>query len=307
MQSEYNLITVIGPTASGKTAFAAHLADRIHGEIISADSRQVYRRMDLGTGKDYEDYRVGTRIIPFHLVDIAEPGYKYSVYEFRRDFLNVWNNIRSRGRMPVMCGGSAMYIHAVTRQYRLDEVPENHDLRAGLAEKSLDELSLMLSKMKPLHNKTDIDTREHAIRAIEIETFYNENQPGQRIPELKNVFIGIIYDRETERTRITQRLQQRLDQGLTEEVKELLEAGIPPESLIYYGLEYKFLTQYLLGQIDFETMKNQLNTAIHQFSKRQRTWFRKMEREGSVIHWIDGHLPMEEKINLALGWIRAAQ
>ncbi len=307
MQSEYNLITVIGPTASGKTAFAAHLADRIHGEIISADSRQVYRRMNLGTGKDYEDYRVGTHIVPFHLIDIAEPGYKYSVFEYRRDFLNAWHSIRERGKMPVMCGGSAMYINAVTRQYRLDEVPENQILREKLVDKSLDELSQMLSKMKLLHNKTDIDTREHAIRAIEIETFYNENQPGQSIPELNNLLIGIIYDRETERTRITQRLQQRLDQGLAEEVKELLESGIPPESLIYYGLEYKFLTQYLLGHIDYDTMKGQLNTAIHQFSKRQRTWFRKMEREGSMIHWIDGHLPMEEKINRALEWVQAGQ
>lgn len=307
MQSEYNLITIIGPTASGKTAFAAHLAARINGEIISADSRQVYRRMNLGTGKDYEDYRVGTQTIPFHLVDIAEPGYKYSVFEFRRDFLNAWNDIRNRGKMPVMCGGSAMYINAVTRQYRLDEVPENPNLRAELAEKSLDELSQMLSKMKLLHNKTDIDTREHAIKAIEIETFYNENQPGQSIPELNNLLIGIIYDRETERTRITQRLQQRLDQGLAEEVKGLLDSGIPPESLIYYGLEYKFLTQYLLNQIDYATMKDQLNTAIHQFSKRQRTWFRKMEREGSMIHWIDGALSMEEKIARALRWIQAGQ
>lgn len=307
MQSEYNLITIIGPTASGKTAFAAHLATRINGEIISADSRQVYRRMNLGTGKDYEDYRVGTQTIPFHLVDIAEPGYKYSVFEFRRDFLNAWNDIRNRGKMPVMCGGSAMYINAVTRQYRLDEVPENPNLRAELAEKSLDELSQMLSKMKLLHNKTDIDTREHAIKAIEIETFYNENQPGQSIPELNNLLIGIIYDRETERTRITQRLQQRLDQGLAEEVKGLLDSGIPPESLIYYGLEYKFLTQYLLNQIDYATMKDQLNTAIHQFSKRQRTWFRKMEREGSMIHWIDGALSMEEKIARALRWIQAGQ
>lgn len=307
MQSEYNLITIIGPTASGKTAFAAHLADRIDGEIISADSRQVYRRMNLGTGKDYEDYRVGTHFIPFHLVDIAEPGYKYSVFEFRRDFLNAWQNIRSRGKVPVMCGGSAMYINAITSQYRLDEVPENHPLRKKLTGRSLDELGQMLSKMKVLHNKTDIDTLEHAIRAIEIATYYNENQSGQSFPEINNLFLGIIYDRETERKRITQRLQQRLDQGLAEEVNDLLKSGIPPESLLYYGLEYKFLTQYLLNQIDYATMKAQLNTAIHQFSKRQRTWFRKMEREGSIIHWIDGHLPMEEKIARALEWIQASR
>jgi tRNA dimethylallyltransferase len=303
MHSKYDLITVIGPTASGKTAFAAHLANRLDSEVISADSRQIYRRMNLGTGKDYEDYLVGAQHVPVHLIDIAEPGYKYSVFEFRRDFIKAWLDIRSRGKTPIMCGGSAMYVNAVTRQYRLDEVPENIKLREHLAGKSLEELGQNLSEMKLLHNKTDIDTWEHAVRAIEIETFYLENERQPDMPEMKPLYLGIIFDRQTERERITQRLNQRLEQGLQEEVKGLLDSGIPPESLLYYGLEYKYLTLYILNQIDFASMKAQLNTAIHQFAKRQRTWFRKMEREGCTIHWIAGELPMEEKIDCALSLV----
>jgi tRNA dimethylallyltransferase len=303
---KYNLIAVIGPTASGKTAFSANLAQRIGGEIISADSRQVYRQMNLGTGKDYEDYAVQGTIIPAHLIDIADPGYKYSVFEYQRDFFHTFNNILARKRVPVLCGGSGMYIEAVTRQYRLEEVPHNEPLRASLQEKSLDELKELLLTMKSLHNKTDIDTREHALRAIEIEKHYNSHPPQRNVlPDLRTLFLGLKYNRETERERITERLKIRLEMGLVDEVRSLLDAGITPESLAYYGLEYRYITRYLQGELVYQDMVRQLNTAIHQFAKRQRTWFRKMEREGVVIHWIAGEMPLSRKLSFALDLVNA--
>jgi tRNA dimethylallyltransferase len=297
----YNLIAVLGPTASNKTAFAAQLAYRINGEVISADSRQVYRRMNLGTGKDYSDYRINEFQVPVHLIDIADPGSKYSVFEYQRDFNRVYCDIISRGKFPVLCGGSGMYIDAATHRYRLDEVPRNDSLRAELGLKSPEEIRELLSSLKDLHNKTDIDTTEHALRAIEIEYYYRANPASQPdLPDLNTLFIGIRFDTETARTRITGRLEKRLQQGLVEEVRGLLESGIPADTLTYYGLEYRYITLFLLDKLDYKTMVSQLNTAIHQFAKRQRTWFRKMEREGCTIHWLDGNMPADEKIETAL-------
>lgn len=306
IDSKYNLVTVLGPTASGKTAFAATLAHAAGGEIISADSRQVYRKMNIGTGKDYADYRVGDTMIAVHLLDIAEPGYKYSVYEFQRDFSKAFSQITSSGKLPVLCGGSGMYIEAATRNYRLDYVPENFALRQKLENKTLEELKAILGQMKTLHNKTDVDTKEHALRAIEIEDYYKQNASHDKThQQLNTLFLGVIYDRQEERQRITERLDKRLNEGMVEEVDALLKSGISPDSLVYYGLEYRFITLYLTGKIDFDSMKNQLNTAIHQFSKRQRTWFRKMEREGCMINWLNGEWPMEDKLQKALDFLKS--
>lgn len=299
MSATYNLIAVVGPTAAGKTAFAAHLAQRVNGEVISADSRQVYRNMNLGTGKDYADYLVDSIEVPVHLVDIADPGYKYSIYEYQRDFISAYNQIRSRGKQVILCGGSGMYIDAVTRRYRLDEVPLNTALRKELAGKSLEELAAILSNFKTLHNKTDIDTLEHALRAIEIEAHYQHHPPNPVLADLRPLFIGIMYNRETERQRITERLHQRLQQGMVNEVQQLLNSGLTPESLTYYGLEYRYITLYLQQKMPYDQMVSLLNTAIHQFAKRQRTWFRKMEREGCTIHWIDGECSRESKLQQA--------
>jgi tRNA dimethylallyltransferase len=307
MPSNFNLAVVLGPTASGKTAFAANLAYHINGEIISADSRQVYRKMNLGTGKDYSDYRVLNAQVPFHLIDIVDPGYKYSVFEYQRDFFKAYLDIQSRGKFPVMCGGSGMYVDAVTRRYRLVDVPRNNILREELTSKSLDELAVILSQLKLLHNETDLDTPEHALRAIEIAVYYRDN-PSQEndLPQLNPFFIGIRYNRTRERERITERLEKRLELGMVDEVRKLLKSGLPAEKLIYYGLEYRYITEYLLGKTDYNRMVLLLNTAIHQFAKRQQTWFRKMEREGAVIHWLDGNLPMEEKLNITLKLMKRA-
>jgi tRNA dimethylallyltransferase len=300
MPSEYNLIAVIGPTASGKTSFAAHLAGMVNGEVISADSRQVYRRMDIGTGKDYKDYNIGKQTIPVHLIDIVEPGYKYSIFEYQRDFKKAFDDISVRAKFPVLCGGSGMYINAATLRYRLEEVPKNEQIRKELSHLSLQELTDILSAMKVLHNKTDIDTQEHALRAIEIEKYYRENPSAKnQMPLLNTLYLGILYDRNVERERITERLEQRLSMGMIEEVEALLKSGLPPESLTYYGMEYKFITLYLTGKMDYNSMKSQLNTAIHQFAKRQRTWYRKMEREGCRINWIDAMMPLTEKLKFA--------
>lgn len=296
-----NLIVVLGPTASGKTAFAAHLARLTGGEVISADSRQVYRQMNLGTGKDYEDYRVDGLPVPVHLIDIADPGYRYSVYEYQRDFFRVFEDIRRRGRMPVLCGGSGLYLDAATRGYRLAEVPPDEALRRELGGMSLAALHRRLAGMKKLHNTTDVDTLERAIRAIEIETYYQSHpEAGREVPEIRPLFIGIRYARETERARITARLRQRFAEGMADEVRQLLESR-DAASIRYYGLEYRYITDYLTGAMSFEEMFRLLNTAIHQFAKRQMTWFRKMEREGAVIHWIAGELSMGEKLQMASG------
>lgn len=293
----YDLITILGPTASGKTPLAASLASRLHTEIISADSRQVYRGMDLGTGKDLEDYIVDDHVVPYHLIDIADPGYKYNVFEYQRDFLKAYEDIRQRGMVPIMCGGTGMYLESVLKGYRLLPVPENPELRAQLSNKSLEELTALLSTYKSLHNTTDVDTAKRAIRAIEIEEFYQHTPVDERsFPTLKSLIIGVDIDRELRREKITRRLKQRLEQGMVDEVRHLLDNGLKPDDLIYYGLEYKYLTLYVTGQLTYEEMFNQLEIAIHQFAKRQMTWFRGMERRGFIIHWLDARLPMEEKI-----------
>lgn len=293
---KYDLITILGPTASGKTPLAAALADRLSAEIISGDSRQVYRRMDLGTGKDLADYTVEGRQVPYHLIDIVEPGYKYNVFEYQRDFLKAYEEIVAKGKLPILCGGTGMYIESVLKGYRLLPVPENPELRANLEGKSLEELTRILEGYKKLHNSTDVDTAKRAIRAIEIEEYYKQQPPEYReFPSLKSLIIGVDIDRELRREKITRRLKQRLDEGMVDEVRGLLNEGIPAENLIYYGLEYKFLTQYAIGELTYEEMFLQLETAIHQFAKRQMTWFRGMERRGFTIHWLDATLPMEEK------------
>ena len=294
---KYDLITILGPTASGKTPLAAALADRLGTEIISGDSRQVYRRMDLGTGKDLVDYTVDGRQVPYHLIDIVEPGYKYNVFEYQRDFLKAYQEIIAKDKLPILCGGTGMYIESVLKGYRLLPVPENPELRASLEGKSLEELTGILEGYKKLHNSTDVDTAKRAIRAIEIEEYYKQQPPEYReFPSLKSLIVGVDIDRDLRREKITRRLKQRLDEGMVEEVRGLLAEGIDPENLIYYGLEYKFLTQYAIGKLTFEEMFHQLETAIHQFAKRQMTWFRGMERRGFTIHWLDATLPMEEKI-----------
>ena len=294
---KYDLITILGPTASGKTPLAAHLADKLNTEIISGDSRQIYRRMDLGTGKDLVDYVVEGRPVPYHLIDIVEPGYKYNVFEYQRDFLKAYEDITSRGKMPILCGGTGMYIESVLKGYRLLPVPENSELRASLEGKTLEELTRILEGYKKLHNSTDVDTAKRAIRAIEIEEYYKQQPPEYReFPTLNSLIVGVDIDRELRREKITRRLKQRLEEGMVEEVRGLLAEGIPAENLIYYGLEYKFLTQYAIGELTFDEMFNQLETAIHQFAKRQMTWFRGMERRGFTIHWLDATLPMEEKV-----------
>lgn len=301
---KYDLITIIGPTASGKTLLAAALANKLDTEIISGDSRQVYRRMDLGTGKDLVDYTVNGHEVPYHLIDIVEPGYKYNVFEYQRDFLKAYEEITAKGKLPVLCGGTGMYVESVLKGYRLLPVPENPELRASLEGKSLEELTHILEGYKKLHNSTDVDTAKRAIRAIEIEEYYKQQPPEYReFPSLHSLIIGVNIDRELRREKITRRLKQRLEEGMVEEVRGLLAEGIHPDNLIYYGLEYKFLTQYVIGELTYEEMFLQLETAIHQFAKRQMTWFRGMERRGFTIHWLDATLPMEEKLEQIINLI----
>ena len=295
--SSYDLVTILGPTASGKTSFATALAAELDAEIISADSRQVYRQMDIGTGKDLADYQVNGKRVPYHLIDIVEAGYKYNVFEYQRDFLKAYESIRKRGRLPVMCGGTGLYLEAVLKGYRLLPVPENPALRQRLSACSLEELTELLRTYKTLHNTTDVDTPKRAIRAIEIEEYYAHTPVDERaFPKLNSLLIGVKIDREKRREKITRRLKQRMEAGMADEVRGLLEQGIPPEDLLYYGLEYKYLTLYLTGQLSYEQMFHSLETAIHQFAKRQMTWFRGMERRGFTIHWIDAECPTEEKI-----------
>ena len=301
---KYDLITILGPTASGKTPLAAALADKLGTEIISGDSRQVYRRMDLGTGKDLVDYVVDGRPVPYHLIDIVEPGYKYNVFEYQRDFLKAYEEIVAKGKLPVLCGGTGMYIESVLKGYRLLPVPENPELRASLEGKTLEELTDILRRYKKLHNSTDVDTAKRAIRAIEIEEYYKQQPPEYReFPSLKSLIVGVDIDRELRREKITRRLKQRLEEGMVDEVRGLLAEGVSAENLIYYGLEYKFLTQYVIGELTFEEMFQQLEIAIHQFAKRQMTWFRGMERRGFTIHWLDATLSMEEKLEQIINWI----
>lgn len=302
------MITILGPTASGKTPVATHLAAKIGGEVISADSRQVYRRMDIGTGKDLDDYVITTHHspfsiqIPFHLIDIAEPGTKYNLFQYQQDFFDAYNNIIGRGATPILCGGTGLYIEAVLKGYQLSPVPQNPALRQELEGKTLAELTQMLCELKAknastMHNTTDVDSPQRAIRAIEIETYNLEHPtPLRELPPIDSLIIGLDIDREERRAKITRRLKDRLEHGMVEEVRALLDEGIPADDLIYYGLEYKFVTEYIVGRLSYDEMFRQLEIAIHQFAKRQMTWFRGMERRGFTIHWIDALLPMDEKV-----------
>ena len=329
------MITILGPTASGKTPLAVALAVRIGGEIISADSRQVYRRMDIGTGKDLTDYQYTVRNpltinlqssifnsqpstinVPYHLIDICEPGTKYNLFQYQQDFFDAYNNIIGRGKVPILCGGTGLYIEAVLKGYQLSPVPQNPELRAQLENKSLEELTMMLKALKQqngsaMHNTTDVDSCQRAIRAIEIETSMIEEgerrkEEGEHlrtsIPPVDSLIIGVSIDRDLRREKITRRLKARLDEGMADEVRGLLDEGIPVEDLTYYGLEYKYVTEYIIGQLTYAEMFRQLEIAIHQFAKRQMTWFRGMERRGFTIHWIDATLPMEEKVNLIMNY-----
>lgn len=301
MQNQ-KMITILGPTASGKTSVAAALALRTGGEIISADSRQVYRRMDIGTGKDLADYTIGDVHIPYHLIDIAEPGTKYNLFQYQQDFHTVYNDIRSRGKLPILCGGTGLYIEAVLGGYSLSPVPQNPKLRESLEGKSLDQLTQMLVELKQkngsnMHNRTDVDTAQRAIRAIEIETYNLEHPtPERQMPPVDSLVIGINIDRELRREKITRRLKARLEEGMCDEIRSLIDGGVNPDDLIYYGLEYKFVTEYVVGKTSYEEMFRQLEIAIHQFAKRQMTWFRGMERRGYTIHWIDAAQSMDEKV-----------
>ncbi len=297
-----DLITILGPTASGKTPLAAALARRIGGEILSADSRQVYRRMDIGTGKDLSDYGE----VPYHLIDICEPGTKYNLFQYQQDFFDAYEDIRRRGVQPILCGGTGLYIEAVLKGYHLSPVPQNQPLRDSLEGRSLDELTEMLRELKAksgsvMHNTTDVDSCQRAIRAIEIETYNLEHpMPLRELPPIPSTIIGVNIDRELRREKITRRLKARLDEGMIDEVRQLLDSGIPADDLIYYGLEYKFLTEHIIGRLTFDEMFRQLEIAIHQFAKRQMTWFRGMERRGFTIHWIDATLPTEKKVEQIL-------
>lgn len=297
----HDIIVITGPTATGKTRLAAMVAASLGGEVISADSRQVYRGMDIGTGKDLSDYNVGGQGVPVHLVDIADAGYRYNVYEYQRDFLKVFEGLSSRGRFPVVCGGSGMYVDSIVSGYRLIQVPVNEQLRALLAGQTLDELTERLSKYKSLHNRTDVDTVKRAVRAIEIAEYYTHHPVVEKPFPVKNPLVtAVFFDRETRRQRISSRLKARLEGGMIEEVQRLLAGGVHPDDLLYYGLEYKYVTLYLLNKMDYEEMATKLEVEIHRFAKRQMTWFRGMERRGITIHWIDGQLPDDEKVEAIL-------
>jgi len=297
LKSNYDLLVVTGPTASGKTSLAAALARKIEGEVISADSRQVYRGMNIGTGKDYEDYLIDDIPVPCHLIDIVDPGYKYNVFEYQRDFIKVYSTLREREIFPVVCGGSGMYVDSIITGYKMKEVPPDSGFRAKLEKKTMEELKLILSTFKNLHNTTDIDTKKRIIRAIEIEHFNQNKDNGNSLyPKIKSLIVGVTFDREVRRKRITKRLKQRLDAGMVDEVQSLIDQGVSTDTLIYYGLEYKFITLFLTGILTYNEMIRDLEIAIHQFAKRQMTWFRGMEKRGININWLDGNLPLRENV-----------
>lgn len=295
------IITILGPTASGKTSLAAALAYRIGAEIISGDSRQVYECMDLGTGKDLEDYEINGHHIPYHLINIRKPGYKYNLFEYQEDFRKAYSQLQERKVNTILCGGTGLYIESVLKGYKLLPVPENRELRERLEGKSLEELTDILSSYKSLHNTTDVDTAKRAIRAIEIEEYYRDNNITERyMPETDSVIFGVDIDRDLRRNKITARLKDRFDRGMVKEVEDIINSGVAPEDLIYYGLEYKYITQYILGEYTFDQMFKALETAIHQFAKRQMTWFRGMERRGFHINWIDYDQPMDDKVDIII-------
>ncbi len=292
------MITIVGPTASGKTSLAVHVALSYDTEIISADSRQFYVGMDLGTGKDLADYTVGEKTVPYHLIDIRPAGYRYNIHEFQKDFHRVYDDMLRRGKLPILCGGSGLYVESVLKGYEMHDVPENPELRAGLRGKSLEELTEILRTYKTLHNTTDTDTPQRAIREIEIRDYYRTHAASlSAYPPVSSLVVGTMVDRDVRRERISRRLRQRLDDGMLDEVQRLLDSGIPSDDLIYYGLEYKYLTLHLIGQLSYDEMFRQLEIAIHQFAKRQMTWFRGMERRGIRIHWIDTTHPMDEMVD----------
>jgi tRNA dimethylallyltransferase len=295
--NNYDLITILGPTASGKTALACRLAYELETEIISGDSRQVYRQMNIGTGKDLGDYTVCGKQIPCRLIDIRNPGDKYNIFEYQHDFHKAFTDIGKKGLLPILCGGSGLYIESVLKGYSLVNVPENKTLRKKLENESLHRLTDRLRSYKSLHNTTDVDTVQRAIRAIEIEE-YKKAHPLERneFPPLNSLIIGVDIERELRRIRITERLKMRLDEGMIDEVKGILDSGVSPDDLMYYGLEYKYLTLYVLNRLNYSDMFLQLETAIHQFAKRQMTWFRGMERRGLHIRWLDYNLPQDEKV-----------
>lgn len=288
------LLVITGPTASGKTSRAVSLARMLDGEIISADSRQIYRNMDIGTGKDLIEYGD----VPYHMIDICPPGYKYNLYEYLRDADKAITTVRDNGHLPVLCGGTGLYVESIIKGIKLPEVPENRQLRDSLAGKSLAELTGMLSQMKTLHNVTDVDTCQRAIRAIEIATYYHQHPDKAMLttphPIRNALIIGVDIDRDSRRRRISARLDARLKQGMVEEVDALLKSGISADDLIYYGLEYKYLTLYLTGKLTYQEMYSGLEIAIHQFAKRQMTWFRGMERRGFHINWLPYDMPENE-------------
>lgn len=303
-EKAYNLITIVGPTATGKTRLAACLAKHINGEVISGDSRQVYRDMTLGTGKDYEDYIVDGTTIPSHLVDIADAGEKYNVYQFQNDFIPVFKDINERSKWPILCGGTGMYVESVLKGYKMIQVPANEALRNKLADKTLDELTELLAVYGPLHNTSDTETKRRAIRAIEIQEYYRTNPHIETdFPEIRSLNICVDIDRDIRRSKISQRLKTRLDEGMIDEVKYILSKGVAPEDLIYYGLEYKFVTLHVIGKLSFNEMYQQLEIAIHQFAKRQMTWFRGMERRGIKLHWLDASMPMNQRIEQIQNWL----
>lgn len=300
----YNMLTIIGATATGKTSLAVRLAGELGGEVISADSRQIYRGMNLGTGKDLEEYIHEGKPVPYHLIDIVDAGFRFNLFMYQQEFLKVWRDCERRGVFPVLCGGSGLYVESILKAYRMTPVPENKELRERLASKSLAELSDILASYRNLHNTTDTDTAKRAIRAIEIAEYYktHEQEEGE-FPQVNSLVVGVFFDRDSRRRRITERLHARLKAGMVEEVKGLLDRGIAPDDLIYYGLEYKYLTLYLTGRLRYDEMVEQLNVAIHQFAKRQMTWFRKMERDGCPIHWLDGNMSLDEKVEQVKDWL----
>ncbi|MBR5695249.1 MAG: tRNA (adenosine(37)-N6)-dimethylallyltransferase MiaA [Paludibacteraceae bacterium] len=302
----YDMLTILGPTASGKTTLAAHLARRLGAEIISADSRQIYRGMDIGTGKDLSDYVVDGVSIPYHLIDIADPGYKYNLFEYQRDFLSAYQDIKGRGVFPILCGGTGLYIESVLKAYKMMPVPQNEELRQSLEGKTLEELTAILSTYKTLHNTTDVDTAKRAIRAIEICEYYRSHpQDFVDFPAINSLVVGVDIARDLRREKISKRLRARLDEGMVDEVRRILDSGVSSEDMIYYGLEYKYLTNYVIGNLTYEQMVSELEIAIHQFAKRQMTWFRGMERRGFTIHWVDACLPMDEKVEVIRNLLQA--
>ena len=308
LKKKYNLVTVLGPTAGGKTSFATHLTKLLNTEIISADSRQVYRGMDLGTGKDIDDYFIDGKIIPYHLLNIVDAGEKYNLFQYQKDFFGAFEIITNKKKIPVLCGGTGLYIDAIVQNYELHEVPQNEKLRNELGEKSLNELAVILHELKQMHNISDIDNKKRAIRAIEIELFNKKHKiTPKKYPKINSFNIGIKYNRDIQKQRITKRLNERLKNGMIEEVEGLIKSGVSAETLIYYGLEYKFITNFLLKNITFDEMKEKLNIAIHQFSKRQMTWFRRMEKKGVKINWLEGSLSKQEKIQQLKEIIKKAE